>query len=102
MRMEQQDPMKKRDEGIRLVLSRSDNLQWQSTVADWISSLETDRLFTSDEVVDACGLPPGHRNAIGAAVRTAITRNQIIPVGFTASRRPSARGRAIRIYMVAR
>lgn len=54
--------------------------------------------FSADDLTDL-GVPdPDHPNRWGALFRAACSRGEIVPVGFTVSRRPSRRGGVVRVW----
>ena len=58
-----------KDVGMALAIAAAPDL-WKELATDWIASSRTGRQFTSDDLVEACGLPrasgPNPNNAVGA------------------------------------
>lgn len=93
------DARQQRDAGASLA---DDNAGpwWRSTADQAIAAMAAiGRPFTADDLVDSTGLPEAvSPRAMGARFLTAARRGVIEPVGYTRSRRRSARCAAVRVW----
>lgn len=73
---------------------------WRSTADQAIAAMAAlGRPFTADDLVDHTGLPEAvSPRAMGARFLTAARHGVIEPVGYTTSRRPSARMAVVRVW----
>jgi len=77
-----------RDKGIAKVLSH--NEEWREkffTAARNI--LQHSDTITAEDVVDVIGMPSGHCNAVGGAMRAFAIRDGLVNKGYVKSRKPS-------------
>lgn len=76
---------------------------WKSAASIWLTAREATpwRPFTSDDLVDAIGLPPVP-NLLGATFLHWRRARRIHPVGYQQSSRTSAHARIIRVWQVLR
>lgn len=88
-----------RDAGIARVLDHTPE-SWKNAALEAITSLATSgRGFTAEDVREIAGDPPGHYNAMGAAVRAAATRGLIRKVGFTKATRASLHATELALWV---
>jgi len=92
------DPRSSRDTGANLA-ENSLHTSWRVAAERVIRRLASSgREFSSDDLHDALGDPPGHRSSIGSLFLTAAKRGEIVAVGYRQSSRPEANARAIRTW----
>lgn len=78
-----------KERGMALVL--------EHTLEEWKASFrsEGERIaatgvaFTAEDILERVPMPPGHRNAIGAAMNSLIKRLRLVRVGITKAERSS-------------
>lgn len=89
-----------RDEGIRRVSENHDphGLYHEAVYKAVIALCAREVEFTSEDVREIAGDPPGHHNLFGASFRKAITKAQPAAVGGTTAKRPEAHARFLRVY----
>ncbi len=88
----------RRDAGARLA-ENSVHTSWRLAAEEAIRRLAaTGRLFTSDDLHDAVGDPPGHVNSIGSLFLTAARRGEIVADGYRTSARAEAHARPVRLW----
>jgi hypothetical protein len=86
-----------RDAGIHRVLEEKGSESAQEEITAWKESfyeqarilLRSQGSITAEEVVGWVGYPPGHRNAIGAAMRTFAMRHRLVRAAFERAIRPT-------------
>lgn len=89
----------RRDAGAGLAENSVDT-RWRLAAEHAITQLAASgAVFTSDDVHDRIGSPPGHRNAVGGVFIAASKRGEIRPVGYRNSRRPEAHARPVREWV---
>ena len=79
--------------GIRLVASNTPE-DYKESFCRFVLTMPSGRLFTSDEVVAAVGMPP-HPNAVGGLTSGMADAEAIEYVRHVPTTRPSAHGRQI-------
>ena len=90
-----------RDEGIAQVEGRRDDALklWRENARRWIAGrARRPGTFNADDLVTAVGLPPGHRNAIGAVWMWANREGIVQVVGMTKAKRSSGHRRRVLLY----
>ncbi len=86
-----------RDEGIARVLDN--NEAWrQSFFAAADTVLARDGQVTSEAVLEICGPPPGHFNAIGGAMRRFAIHRKLHNGGYIKSTRPKCHSTVIIVW----
>ena len=89
---------KARDAGIQAARDHADE-EWKSKAWIALGALAVwGQPFTTDDVIERTGLPPGHRNIIGALIITAIKRGLIERVGDAHAKRPASHARRVGLY----
>jgi hypothetical protein len=85
--------------GMAALLAKVD---WSKKADEWFDSLETGTRFTSENLIEAIGLPdsryPNSNNAVGAKIRTWSHRRAIDRVGFMKADRTVSHARTIFLW----
>ena len=85
--------------GAALALLATDK-EWATKAYDWVVEMaRSGVVFTTDDLIEAVGMPEGHSKAVGAIVRSASVRGIIQSVGATPTTRKSSHGRLIRQWL---
>ena len=87
-------------EGSRLALITKS--LWSFDADVWFGNLASGERFTSEDLIDAIGLPdksnPNSNNAVGAKIRTWSYGGTVERVGFEKTRRVSSHARMVTIW----
>ncbi len=88
------------NEGSRLALITKS--LWSFDADVWFGNLASGERFTSEDLIDAIGLPdksnPNSNNAVGAKIRTWSYGGTVERVGFEKTRRVSSHARMVTIW----
>lgn len=91
-------PRAARDRGAKLA-ENSVHTGWRLAAEATIRRLAARGVvFTSDDVCQIAGRPPGHANAVGGLFIAASRRGEIQPAGYRPSQRPEAHARILRCW----
>ena len=72
---------------------------WREAVWRWISQRAHGDLFTVDDVLSVCELPPGHSHAPGALMKNAAVSGLICKTGdYVPSKRESCNGAVVAVW----
>ncbi len=92
------DALASRDHGAQLAAD-SVHTSWRLAAEAVIRRLAArGGVFTSDDVCEIVGRPPGHGNAVGGLFIAASRRGEIQPAGYRPSQRPEAHARILRCW----
>lgn len=93
----EQEAERARDAGMKSALDNSG--AWKHTAQAAIEYLaKTGKQFTAEDVREIAGDPPGHYNAMGAAIRAAAQRGSIRKVGFRKATRESLHATELAVW----
>lgn len=93
-----------KEEGMALALTRDGIDQWKEEFVAWVAALPWGTRLTSEDVIDAIGLPSGEvgtnaNNAVGAMMNGLAKRGLIVKAGRALSRRSSSHGAELTMWM---
>jgi len=89
---------------MALALSKASVSDWQTQAHSWLYALPGKRRFTSEDLVDAVGLPTGaeasgKNNAVGAVMNAAAKKGVIRNThDYVKTKRPASHGRIIAVW----
>lgn len=76
--------------------------EWDSKADEWFAGIPYGTHFTSEDMIDAIGLPrissSNRNNAVGAKIRWWSSKNMIEAIGYTKTKRTRSRSRVIRVW----
>lgn len=76
--------------------------EWDGKADEWFAGIPFGTHFTSEDLIDAIGLPrvssSNRNNAVGAKIRYWSGKNMIESVGYTKTKRTRSHGRLIRVW----
>lgn len=90
---------RRRDEGTALVTAHTDE-EWRGAFENYGGQLlRAGRTrITSEDIVAIVGLPPGHRNAIGAAMRAFALKHNLRNIGTAKAARVARHAGRITVW----
>ncbi len=88
---------KRKERGISRVMGNVENEAWKDAATRWILKQNDGVLFTSDDLVEAVGLPPSV-NAVGAFLHTMGRKGWIVKRGFKPATRVSRHGGIVALW----
>lgn len=88
---------KAKEKGINAVLGNGINDAWKDAASRWILRQNDGFMFTSDDLVEAVGLPPSV-NCVGAFLHSMGQRGWIVKRGFKPATRASRHGAIVALW----
>lgn len=88
---------RKKEQGIARVTGNAENDAWRQAAQTFILRLNENEMFTSDDLVEAVGLPPSV-NGVGAFLHSMAQKGWIVKRGFKPATRASRHGAIVAIW----